>query len=51
RSCPPPSAGAWPDGLEMVPPGLVTATEWTGSATPPADPEGSGIYAGVARIS
>ncbi|EGG47076.1 MULTISPECIES: SAM-dependent methyltransferase [Streptomyces] len=39
------------DGLEMVPPGLVTATEWTGSATPPADPEGSGIYAGVARIS
>ncbi|MFC8516471.1 SAM-dependent methyltransferase [Streptomyces sp. NPDC057257] len=37
------------DGLELVPPGLVTATEWT---TPylPADPEGSGIYAGVARI-
>ncbi|MCI3273636.1 SAM-dependent methyltransferase [Streptomyces cylindrosporus] len=37
------------DSLELVPPGLVTATEWT---TPdlPADPEGSGIYAGVARI-
>ncbi|MDQ0785267.1 hypothetical protein QFZ63_006851 [Streptomyces sp. B3I7] len=38
------------DGLELVPPGLVAATEWTGSPTPPENPEGSGIYAAVARI-
>ncbi|MFD3925357.1 SAM-dependent methyltransferase [Streptomyces sp. NPDC058614] len=37
------------DGLELVDPGLVTAPEWF--ATPPAPtPEGSGIYAAVARI-
>ncbi|MFF8729329.1 SAM-dependent methyltransferase [Streptomyces sp. NPDC015171] len=38
------------DDLELVPPGLVTATEWVTSA-PSAEPEGSGIYAGVARLS
>ena len=37
------------DGLELVDPGVVTATEWFRAAPPPA-PEGSGIYAGVARI-
>ncbi|BCM72836.1 MULTISPECIES: SAM-dependent methyltransferase [Streptomyces] len=37
------------DGLDLVPPGLVTATEWSASAAD-AEPEGSGIYAGVARI-
>jgi hypothetical protein len=37
------------DGLELVPPGLVTATEWVTSA-PASVPEGSGIYAGVARV-
>ncbi|MFD8308624.1 SAM-dependent methyltransferase [Streptomyces sp. NPDC059690] len=37
------------DGLELVPPGLVTATEW-GPSTPSAEAEGSGIYAGVARV-
>ncbi|MEU9185595.1 SAM-dependent methyltransferase [Streptomyces sp. NPDC048484] len=37
------------DGLDLVPPGLVTATEWdTSDETQPA--EGSGIYVGVARI-
>ncbi|MGX9882432.1 SAM-dependent methyltransferase [Streptomyces sp. NPDC002276] len=36
------------DGLDLVPPGLVTATEWN---PPPGEaPEGSGIYAAVARI-
>ncbi|BCL32598.1 SAM-dependent methyltransferase [Streptomyces aurantiacus] len=38
------------DGLELVPPGLVTATEWGAPGEALAD-EGSGIYAGVARIS
>ncbi|MGI5451678.1 SAM-dependent methyltransferase [Streptomyces sp. CA-249302] len=37
-------------GLDLVPPGLVTATEWAVPG-PPAVPEGSGIYAGVARIA
>ncbi|KUN09203.1 methyltransferase [Streptomyces yokosukanensis] len=36
-------------GLDLVPPGLVTATEWVASS-PAAAPEGSGIYAGVARV-
>ena len=37
------------DGLELVPPGLVTATEWgTPGNMPESEP--SGIYAGVARI-
>ncbi|MEU5085294.1 SAM-dependent methyltransferase [Streptomyces sp. NPDC021356] len=37
------------DGLDLVEPGLVTATEWY--QRPPAPrPEGSGIYAGVARV-
>jgi hypothetical protein len=38
------------DGLELVPPGLVTATEWAAPGEVLPD-EGSGIYAGVARIS
>ncbi|WP_405876247.1 MULTISPECIES: SAM-dependent methyltransferase [unclassified Streptomyces] len=37
------------DGLDLVPPGLVTATEWVTSA-PASAPEGSGIYSGVARV-
>ncbi|MEU1403695.1 SAM-dependent methyltransferase [Streptomyces sp. NPDC005728] len=37
------------DGLELVEPGLVTATEWFRTPPTPA-PEGSGIYAAVARI-
>ncbi|CAM5714031.1 MULTISPECIES: SAM-dependent methyltransferase [Streptomyces] len=37
------------DGLDLVPPGLVTATEWGVSGTD-AVPEDSGIYAAVARI-
>ncbi|MFE1193998.1 SAM-dependent methyltransferase [Streptomyces olivaceoviridis] len=37
------------DGLDFVPPGLVTATEWGVSDTD-AVPEGSGIYAAVARV-
>ncbi|MER6978303.1 SAM-dependent methyltransferase [Streptomyces carpinensis] len=37
------------EGLELVDPGLVTATEWFKSAPAP-QPEGSGIYAGVARV-
>jgi hypothetical protein len=37
------------DGLELVPPGLVTATEWGVPGQMPAS-EDSGIYAGVARI-
>ncbi|MES9525450.1 SAM-dependent methyltransferase [Streptomyces capoamus] len=37
------------DGLDLVPPGLVTATEW-GAPASEAEPEGSGIYAGVARV-
>ncbi|MET8132460.1 SAM-dependent methyltransferase [Streptomyces sp. NPDC005251] len=37
------------DGLELVEPGLVTATEWFKSARRPK-PEDSGIYAGVARV-
>ncbi|QTD96120.1 S-adenosyl methyltransferase [Streptomyces cyanogenus] len=37
------------DGLDLVPPGLVTATEW-GASAPDGEPEGSGIYAGVARV-
>ncbi|MEW2289772.1 SAM-dependent methyltransferase [Streptomyces sp. NPDC047841] len=37
------------DGLDLVPPGLVTATEWGVSGTD-AVPEGSGIYAAVARV-
>ncbi|MFF0227254.1 SAM-dependent methyltransferase [Streptomyces sp. NPDC004629] len=36
------------DGLDLVEPGVVTASEWFRS-TPPA-PEESGIYAAVARI-
>ncbi|MFF1844888.1 SAM-dependent methyltransferase [Streptomyces sp. NPDC058232] len=37
------------DGLDLVPPGLVTATDWFASTRAP-EPEDSGIYAGVARI-
>ncbi|MFF3465063.1 SAM-dependent methyltransferase [Streptomyces sp. NPDC001984] len=37
------------DGLDLVDPGVVTAPEWFRTTPPPA-PEGSGIYAGVARI-
>ncbi|MET7289384.1 SAM-dependent methyltransferase [Streptomyces sp. NPDC005573] len=37
------------EGLELVGPGLVTAPEWYGDGPAPA-PEGSGIYAAVARI-
>jgi hypothetical protein len=37
------------DGLDLVEPGLVTATEWFTSARRPR-PEDSGIYAGVARV-
>ncbi|GAA5032176.1 SAM-dependent methyltransferase [Streptomyces siamensis] len=37
------------DGLDLVDPGLVTAPEWFKS-TPSPSPEGSGIYAGVARV-
>ncbi|MFD5033880.1 SAM-dependent methyltransferase [Streptomyces sp. NPDC058220] len=37
------------DGLDLVEPGLVTAPEWfKGTSAPEA--EGSGIYAGVARV-
>ncbi|MEU6594157.1 SAM-dependent methyltransferase [Streptomyces sp. NPDC046881] len=36
------------DGLDLVSPGLVTATEW--GTDPATEPEGSGIYAGVARV-
>ncbi|MDT0433985.1 MULTISPECIES: SAM-dependent methyltransferase [Streptomyces] len=38
------------DGLDLVAPGLVTATEWD-TGTLGADSEPSGIYAGVARVS
>ncbi|MFI8949914.1 SAM-dependent methyltransferase [Streptomyces sp. NPDC053750] len=38
------------DGLELAPPGLVTATEWYGADQEPLAPEESGIYAGVARV-
>ncbi|MEU9476106.1 SAM-dependent methyltransferase [Streptomyces sp. NPDC048191] len=38
------------DGLELVRPGLVTATEWVTSPGA-STPEGSGVYAGVARVS
>jgi hypothetical protein len=38
------------DGLELVDPGVVTAPEWAKSTTGRATPEGSGIYAGVARV-
>ncbi|MQY36941.1 hypothetical protein SRB17_49430 [Streptomyces sp. RB17] len=38
------------DGLELVDPGVVTAPEWVQSTAGPATPEGSGIYAGVARV-
>ncbi|MEZ7006536.1 SAM-dependent methyltransferase [Streptomyces sp. AD55] len=38
------------DGLELVPPGLVTATEWHGEGQERPEPEDSGIYAGVARV-
>ncbi|WP_425825134.1 SAM-dependent methyltransferase [Streptomyces fractus] len=37
-------------GLDLVEPGLVTATEWFRDSPAPA-PEPSGIYAGVARVS
>ncbi|GHH61312.1 MULTISPECIES: SAM-dependent methyltransferase [Streptomyces] len=38
------------DGLDLVPPGLVTATEWAPSGKE-QEAEGSGIYVGVARTS
>ncbi|WP_210583675.1 SAM-dependent methyltransferase [Streptomyces sp. GESEQ-35] len=38
------------EGLDLVPPGLVTATEWV-QPTPTSEPEASGIYSGVARVS
>ncbi|MEU6538999.1 SAM-dependent methyltransferase [Streptomyces sp. NPDC047000] len=41
--------GRFFDGLDLVPPGLVTATDWFASAPAP-EREDSGIYAGVARI-
>ncbi|MGW7267738.1 SAM-dependent methyltransferase [Streptomyces sp. NPDC054842] len=41
--------GRFFDGLELVEPGLVTAPEWFRTAPAP-EPEGSAIYAGVARI-
>ncbi|GGM19521.1 hypothetical protein GCM10010129_74770 [Streptomyces fumigatiscleroticus] len=37
------------DGLELVPPGLVTTTQWYASGPVP-EPEVDGIYAAVARI-
>jgi O-methyltransferase involved in polyketide biosynthesis len=37
------------DGLDLVDPGLVTAPEWF-KTIPAPTPEGSGIYAGVARV-
>ena len=37
------------DGLDLVAPGLVTATEWNPPTSEDA-PEGSGIYAAVARV-
>ncbi|MGW3662057.1 SAM-dependent methyltransferase [Streptomyces sp. NPDC005141] len=37
------------DGLDLVTPGLVTAPEWFTSTEAPTA-EGSGIYAGVARV-
>jgi hypothetical protein len=37
------------DGLDLVDPGVVTATEW-GRGEPVADPAASQIYAAVARI-
>lgn len=37
------------DGLELIDPGLTTAPEWF-KTTPAPAPEGSGIYAAVARI-
>ncbi|MEU6273175.1 SAM-dependent methyltransferase [Streptomyces populi] len=37
------------DGLDLVSPGLVTATEWFRSGPAP-EQEGSGIYAAVARV-
>lgn len=37
------------DGLDLVPPGLVTATEWNAPGRT-TEPEASGIYAGVARV-
>ncbi|EGX57790.1 hypothetical protein SZN_21061 [Streptomyces zinciresistens K42] len=37
------------DGLDLVPPGLVTATDWSAAGPAPVSEE-SGIYAGVARI-
>ncbi|MFJ1749323.1 SAM-dependent methyltransferase [Streptomyces sp. NPDC088116] len=41
--------GRFFDGLELTPPGLVTATHWYKDEPAPAD-ELSGFYAGVARI-
>ncbi|MFD0307913.1 SAM-dependent methyltransferase [Streptomyces sp. NPDC127119] len=38
------------DGLELVAPGLVTATEWDASGKVQGA-DGSGIYTGVARVS
>jgi hypothetical protein len=37
------------DDLDLVPPGLVTATEWH-PPKPGETPEGSGIYSAVARV-
>lgn len=42
--------GRFFDGLEILDPGLVTAPEWFQGATAP-EPEGSGIYAAVARVA
>ncbi|MEV6793030.1 SAM-dependent methyltransferase [Streptomyces sp. NPDC051320] len=41
--------GRFFDGLDLVDPGLVTAPEWYRD-TPVVEAEGSGIYAGVARV-
>ncbi|MFY1679771.1 SAM-dependent methyltransferase [Streptomyces sp. WMMC905] len=37
------------DGLDLLPPGLVTTTEWPTPVERSAAPENSGVYAGVAR--
>jgi hypothetical protein len=38
------------DGLELLPPGLVTVNEWYGAGQEAPAPEKSGVYAGVARV-
>ncbi|MFJ3671004.1 SAM-dependent methyltransferase [Streptomyces sp. NPDC090106] len=45
-----PEVTAFFDGLDLVDPGVVTAPEWVKPGPAPAEPEASGIYAGVARV-